>query len=109
MKTVVTPYLNLSSRLFIGASFRLGNHDDISAIADLDLVSDIWPVIVYPRPLPTVQSIFNQFEFVSETAKGTYADQFPPHVMCGVDKLHAQGYTGEGIFVAIIDSGVDYR
>jgi hypothetical protein len=83
MKTVVTPYLNFSSGVFIGASFHLKNHDDKSAIADLDLVSSIWSVTVSSRP--------------------------DPHVMTGVDKLHAEGYKGEGIVIAIIDSGVDYR
>ncbi|EJD54165.1 subtilisin-like protein, partial [Auricularia subglabra TFB-10046 SS5] len=32
-----------------------------------------------------------------------------PHIMTGVDKVHAQGYTGKGIKVAIIDTGIDYR
>ncbi|KAK7053257.1 hypothetical protein VNI00_003883 [Paramarasmius palmivorus] len=30
------------------------------------------------------------------------------HIMTGVDKLHAEGITGEGIRIAIIDTGVDY-
>ncbi|EEB90703.1 hypothetical protein MPER_11053 [Moniliophthora perniciosa FA553] len=30
------------------------------------------------------------------------------HVMTGVDKLHAQGITGEGIKIGVIDTGVDY-
>jgi subtilisin family serine protease len=34
----------------------------------------------------------------------------PPstHVMTGVDKLHAEGYFGQGIRIGIIDSGIDY-
>lgn len=28
--------------------------------------------------------------------------------MTGVDKLHALGYTGKGINIAIVDSGIDY-
>ncbi|POS73646.1 serine endopeptidase [Diaporthe helianthi] len=30
-----------------------------------------------------------------------------PHAMTGVDRLHAEGATGEGIKIAIIDSGID--
>lgn len=30
-------------------------------------------------------------------------------VISGIDKLQAQGYTGKGIKVAVIDSGVDYN
>ena len=29
------------------------------------------------------------------------------HAMTGVDKLHEEGYTGSGIKVAVIDTGVD--
>lgn len=31
-----------------------------------------------------------------------------PHAMTGVDRLHAEGVTGEGIKIAIIDSGIDF-
>jgi len=109
MKTVVTPYLNFSSNVFIGASFHLKNHDDKSSIADLDFVSAIWPVTVYSRPDPTVKSIIQLDELANDTDNENYTDLFAPHVMTGVDKLHAEGYKGEGIVIAIIDSGVDYR
>jgi len=109
MKTVVTPSLNFSSHIFTGASFHLTNQDDVSIIAALDMVSNIWPVTIYPLPNPTVERIINPSELADETENGTYNDLFPPHVMCGVDKLHAQGYIGEGVSVAIVDTGVDYR
>lgn len=28
--------------------------------------------------------------------------------MGGVDKLHEEGFTGEGIFIGVVDTGVDY-
>jgi hypothetical protein len=56
----------------------------------------------------SVKKIVDLSQFINEPTNGTYTDLFPPHVMSGVDKLHAQGYKGEGIFIAIIDSGVDY-
>jgi len=28
--------------------------------------------------------------------------------MTGVDKLHAQGFTGKGIKIAVLDTGIDY-
>ncbi|KAF2206598.1 hypothetical protein CERZMDRAFT_89212 [Cercospora zeae-maydis SCOH1-5] len=33
----------------------------------------------------------------------------PPHVQVGVDKLHAAGIKGEGIRIAILDTGFDYK
>ena len=36
------------------------------------------------------------------------ADVVASHKMTGIDRLQAQGYTGKGISVAVIDSGVDY-
>ena len=44
-----------------------------------------------------------------KTATSTSPDIFSMHVMTGVDKLHAQGYNGDGVNIAIIDTGVDYK
>lgn len=44
-----------------------------------------------------------------QARQGQAPDSYAPHVMGGVDKLHAQGFTGKGIFVAIVDTGVDYN
>jgi subtilisin family serine protease len=93
----------------MGASFHLHNHNDVSLIKALDSVASIWPITLYSRPNPRVDSIINLSAPANETENGTYVDQFPPHVMTGVDKLHAQGYTGKGVTIAIIDTGVDYR
>lgn len=37
---------------------------------------------------------------------GVFAD---PHVMMGVDYAHKRGLKGKGVFVAAVDSGVDYK
>jgi subtilisin family serine protease len=93
----------------MGASFHLHNQNDVSVIKTLDSVSNIWPVTLYSRPNPRFESIINLSDLADETENGTYEDQFAPHVMTGVDKLHAEGYTGKGVTIAIIDTGVDYR
>lgn len=109
VKTDVTPYLNFSSHLFVGASFHLKNNDDISAITALDSVSAIWPVTIYPQPNPKVESLIDSFKLFNESENQTYENTFAPHRMTGVDKLHDLGYNGKNISIAIIDSGVDYK
>ncbi|GAA5902544.1 hypothetical protein JCM6882_009312 [Rhodosporidiobolus microsporus] len=45
-----------------------------------------------------------------DTSATAYAnDTFGPHVMTGVDKLHAQGKLGSGVKIGVIDTGVDYK
>jgi hypothetical protein len=36
------------------------------------------------------------------------ADTESTHIMCGVDRLHAEGLAGAGIKIAIIDTGFDF-
>ena len=36
-------------------------------------------------------------------------DAFSPHVMTQVDRLKAEGITGNGVRIGIIDTGVDYN
>lgn len=38
---------------------------------------------------------------------GQVSDTFSTHVMCNVDRMHAAGFTGAGIRIAVIDSGFD--
>ncbi len=109
MDTIVTPYLNFSSPLFNGASFHLNDDDNMSSIAALNLVTSIWPVTVYSRPDPTINSLVHLSKIMDKIENETYQKSFGPHVMTGVDKLHSQGYKGQGVFIAIIDSGVDYK
>jgi len=35
-------------------------------------------------------------------------DSYPLHAMGGVDKLRAKGFTGKGIFIGVVDSGIDF-
>lgn len=39
----------------------------------------------------------------------TREDVFSPHIITQVDKLRAEGITGKGIRIAIVDSGVDWK
>ena len=106
--TTVSPRLNFSSSVFTGASFHLSNLDEMATIAAHPSVAALWPVTAIPRLSPRVDSLFDISNVQMKTTTSTSPDTFSPHVMTGVDKLRAQGYNGEGVIIAIIDSGIDY-
>ncbi len=92
----------------MGASFYVNNDADLSAIKALDFVSDIWPVVIYFLPTPRIENIVHLLDFANLSVTEINQTQFAPDIMTGVDKLHAQGYTGKNVSIAIIDTGVDY-
>ena len=106
----ITPRLNFSSSLFTGASFHVSNKEVIAAMAAHPTVSAIWPVTVHPCPSPRIDSIIDTSDFhMMNTHKLLTKDIYTPHTMTGVDKLHALGYNGYGVKIAIIDTGIDYK
>ncbi|CCF34658.1 peptidase [Colletotrichum higginsianum] len=111
---------DLNFRLFKGASFRVQNasHDgddaDISRrIAEKPGVKSVWPVRTIRMPTPKPVAVGrNSKRSVSDVGKRQDdpgdSDTFTPHVMTQVDKLRAEGFTGKGIRIGIVDSGIDY-
>ncbi|KAG8936970.1 hypothetical protein FRC02_009107 [Tulasnella sp. 418] len=93
-----------SDGLFVGASVFVEKDQDLLALAQVDHVKSITPIFLHPRPVPQKKHI--------PTGKDDPKlppDTFSTHVMTGVDKLHAEGLTGKGIKVAVLDTGIDYR
>ncbi|KAG9022637.1 hypothetical protein FS837_006245, partial [Tulasnella sp. UAMH 9824] len=87
--------------IFVGAAINVASEMDLVALAEISHVVGISPVYKRSRPKPVRSRQFKN--------KNAHAlDSFAPHVMTGVDKLHAEGIFGKGIRVAIIDTGVDY-
>ncbi|KIO30673.1 hypothetical protein M407DRAFT_20206 [Tulasnella calospora MUT 4182] len=90
-----------SPGIFVGAAIDVASERDLVALADISHVVSISPVYRRSRPKPVGARRLN--------GKNTHAlPNFAPHVMTGVDRLHAEGLFGQGIRVAVIDSGVDY-
>lgn len=113
--------MNLTYTLFNGASFQLQNttneNETIHQILSMASVKKIWPLRVYSLPIDKKVSLGGSATAAAsgglrkrannnDTVQG---DVFSPHVMTQVDKLRALGYTGKGVKVAVIDTGVDYN
>ncbi|KAJ3490266.1 hypothetical protein NLG97_g5818 [Lecanicillium saksenae] len=62
----------------------------------------VWPVYAYDRPEHNVTEIAPSGRLLARS------DTFTPHVLMQTDQLRAQGFQGQGVKVAAIDSGVDY-
>ncbi|EJD54606.1 hypothetical protein AURDEDRAFT_179722 [Auricularia subglabra TFB-10046 SS5] len=91
------------SDLFTGVSIALTNPKDIDQLSSIAGVKAVRPVVLFPPP-----RTFNKHIPSSPHDPAVPPDSFSTHVMTGVDKLHAQGITGKGIKIGILDTGTDY-
>ncbi|KAG8157877.1 hypothetical protein KVR01_012149 [Diaporthe batatas] len=111
--------LDLSYSLFKGASFKLEDlvdeEETVKEIVSLATVKTIWPV--RRVNVPVEKTIITGTSITPEQAanalrkrqdNGTEVDTFSTHVQTQVDQLRAAGYTGEGVKIGVIDSGIDY-
>ncbi|KAK1450468.1 subtilase [Colletotrichum melonis] len=94
-----SPAVSFNSQLFHGASFDLEN-DTSETVADIQAlpeVEKIWSAALFSLPITT--------EAVVQTEFPTWN----PHNDTNVALAHANGHFGEGVTVAIVDSGIDYN
>ncbi|ORY66572.1 peptidase S8/S53 domain-containing protein [Pseudomassariella vexata] len=111
---------NLNYKLFKGASFRVSNVTESEAeaiknqIFGKSQVKNIWPVrkIQFPQPTPISTGGNSTSAAAAANAflkrQTNENDTFTPHVMTQVNKLRAEGITGKGIKIGVVDTGVDY-
>ncbi|KAL8362967.1 hypothetical protein RB601_008978 [Gaeumannomyces tritici] len=109
--------LNLKYKLFNGASVNVngtgGAEETAAKLAGHEKVKRVWPVRKISMPMDRVQSIGNgsaraSAEMMARRGNMPYNSTYSTHVMGQVQKLHAEGFTGKGIRISVIDSGVDY-
>ncbi|RYO97101.1 hypothetical protein DL766_002396 [Monosporascus sp. MC13-8B] len=109
------PRLDLSYSLFKGCSFQLKNMSDVEVVAqsisEMPKVRKMWPVRIREIPKDELVWAGNAEAARSSLRKRQEPgnDTYPPHVMTQVDKLRAEGFTGAGIRIGVVDSGVDYN
>lgn len=127
MDIQATPRHNMTYALFTGCSFDLDTTSSadlgptISSIAEMPSIKHVWS-----NTKRAVENLSDQDTFHKRTdsAAGLNHDgRFPmhmqrrqavndtwsTHVMTQVDLLRAQGITGKGVKVGIVDSGVDFN
>ncbi|GAB0134139.1 subtilisin-like protease [Epichloe bromicola] len=105
--------MNLDFELFSGVSVQLHDVENsdmvVNKLAALPAVKSVWPVSLHKIPEPEIHWTGNpsgNHDLVSRDDPTT--DVFSPHVMTQIDKLRAKGYTGKGVHLAVIDTGIDY-
>ncbi|KAH6897589.1 pyrolysin [Coprinopsis sp. MPI-PUGE-AT-0042] len=87
--------------LFVGAALTIENEAHAESLANTQGIKAIRPVVRIDAPKPA---------FARPADGPSLPDGIPAqHKMTGVDKLHAEGITGKGVKIGIIDSGVDYN
>ncbi|CAE6407387.1 unnamed protein product [Rhizoctonia solani] len=91
-----------STDLLTGAAIKLESDADLVKLAEVAAVQFIAPVYLYPHPKPVFQQL------MKNTVNAMISDVFSTYIITGVDRLHAEGYLGQGIKIGIIDSGIDY-
>ncbi|EFQ35996.1 subtilase [Colletotrichum graminicola] len=102
----VSRRLTLDSKIFKGVSFSIKDHSNETAgkIAALPQVKRLWPVSLIKAPDLKVSWTGKDPKHKRQAT----SDSWPPHVQTQVDKLRAGGFTGGGVRIGVIDTGVDY-
>lgn len=96
---VLHDFTQLVPEVFYGVSVELSDEDDVKYLKESAHVEKISQIRVI-RPSNT----FNQ-KIMHDPVNATYG--FPPHIQTRVSELHRMGIYGQGVKVALIDSGID--
>ncbi|KAI0841493.1 subtilisin-like protein [Hypoxylon sp. FL0890] len=106
--------MNLDYKLFRGASIQFHDlttaEEEATKLNSLASVKQVWPNRVYSLPKDEIvwTGRSGGKDYLQNVKRQLGNDTFTPHVMTQVDKLRAEGITGKGVKIGIIDSGVDY-
>ncbi|EUC44067.1 hypothetical protein COCMIDRAFT_6555 [Bipolaris oryzae ATCC 44560] len=111
----VEKVLDLNYDVFKGATVvfkdKKSSDEHMSSLISNPAIKNVWHKMTVSLPNPRVGSIASPGLARSSRleARNFQGNQtYSPHVMTQVDKLHAKGFTGKGIIIAVVDSGVDY-
>ncbi|MGL5346746.1 MAG: S8 family serine peptidase [Peptostreptococcaceae bacterium] len=104
-KSMTIEITNEYTQLFNGLSMKIKG-SDVEKLLDSGVVKAIWNDATIQLDLPNEEEVNKQEEKSSNEIAPYMADSKPA---IGVNKLHEEGLTGEGIKVGVIDTGIDYN
>lgn len=91
------------SPVFTGIAVQLHTPEELVDLASMPNVVAVRPIIVHAAPKPVQAHVVS-----GPNDPALIPDGQSTHVMTGVDKAHAQGFTGKGIKIGVLDTGIDY-
>jgi hypothetical protein len=99
------------SPIFKGLSVQLNDvknaEGSVQILSTAIAAKKIWPISLHSMPNVTIHWTGNGTgSFEARTLTNQTSKPYTPHAMTQVDKIRAKGYTGRGIKVAVIDTGV---
>ncbi|KAG7143434.1 Subtilisin E like protein [Verticillium longisporum] len=106
--------IRFDSTVFKGTSFNLGTvqkQDEEEVVRQVEAspeVKNIWPVEVISSPQLNLSWTAQGKPLVEVQRRQVGKDGYSPHIMTQVDRLHAEGITGKGLRIGIVDTGIDY-
>ncbi|KAH7085287.1 subtilase [Paraphoma chrysanthemicola] len=99
--------------LFKGATIQFTDDEaaalGVAELRALDSVKNVWPNRVHERPEFNPIRVATAVAAAQRIKRQAINDTFSPHLETQVDRLHAEGITGKGVTIAILDSGIDYN
>ncbi|KAF3916558.1 Cucumisin [Dactylellina cionopaga] len=105
--------LDQETNIFNGVSFDLEDDtvENRAKINSWGEVVQLSPVRLYDAAAPVAKRVTRDVAraISKRAAAGAVTDTYPPHVQGGVDRLHAEGFSGKGIRIAVVDTGIDYN
>ncbi|KAH9817208.1 subtilisin protease [Melampsora americana] len=93
-------YTAIAPDVYYGVSVILEHPEDVARMGRSNHVQKISPVTKIRSMAPVTQKI-------SPSQPVLKSENYPPHLKTNITELHKMGFYGQGIKIAIIDSGVD--
>jgi subtilisin family serine protease len=101
--TTAEPALTFDSGIFQGLSVQLASGNDAASTAAIEAIPGVahaWPAALFTIPV----TVRGELELGDDGLP-----LWTPHDVTGVSKAHADGNFGQGVTVAIVDSGIDFN